>query len=116
LTACWRLALGHGIRGEALSLGVLADAYHGQGQYNLAVQSLQQALQSFKAHGADRNHALCLTKLGYAYEALGSYQQAIRHLEESLQVFRQLRLPHKVQQVQDALDRCRLRLPAGAGR
>jgi len=38
---------------------------------------------------------------------MGSYQRAIRHLQESLPVFRQLRLPHKVQQVLDALDRCR---------
>ena len=95
------------VRGEALSLGVLAEAYHGQGRYELAVQSLHQALQSFQAHGADRNQALCLMKLGQAYEAMGSYQRAIRHLEASLLVFRRLRLPHKVRQVQEALDRCR---------
>jgi DNA-binding SARP family transcriptional activator/tetratricopeptide (TPR) repeat protein/transcriptional regulator with XRE-family HTH domain len=95
------------IRGQALSLGVLADAYYGQGQYDLAVQSLHQAMQSFAAHGADRNHALCLMKLGLAYEAMGSHQQAIRHLQDSLPVFHQLRLPHKVKQVEDVLARCR---------
>jgi tetratricopeptide (TPR) repeat protein len=95
------------VRGEALSLGVLADAYQVQGRYDLAAQSLVLALQSFRAHGADRHHGLSLMKLGHAYEAMGAFPDAIRCLEESLPIFRQLQLPHKVEQAREALDRCR---------
>jgi tetratricopeptide (TPR) repeat protein len=94
------------VRGDAFAHGMLADAYHGQGRYELAIQSLLQALPPFRAHGVGRYHGLCLMKLGREYEAMGRYPEAIRYLEASLVIFRQLRMPHKVEQVQDALARC----------
>jgi DNA-binding SARP family transcriptional activator/tetratricopeptide (TPR) repeat protein len=92
--------------GEALSYGLLGDAYHGLGRYSEAASSLLKALPTFRDHGIRRFNAVCLLKLGYAYEALGS-AEAIGYLEESLEIFRQLSLPCKAQQAQQALERCR---------
>jgi tetratricopeptide (TPR) repeat protein len=98
--------VGH-VRGEALAYGILGDAYHGLGKFELAVASLLRALPVFRDHQANRFHAICMMKLGYAYEGMGSYPQAIGYLEESLVRFRELRLPHKAELAQLALDRCR---------
>jgi hypothetical protein len=56
-------------------------------------------------HGVGRPYGLCLMKLGYADEPMSRYPEAIRYLGESLPLFRQLCLPHKVKQVQQALER-----------
>jgi hypothetical protein len=46
-------------------------------------------------------------KLGRAYESLRRYPEAIGFLEESIPEFRQLSLPRKAEEAQEALDRCR---------
>jgi tetratricopeptide (TPR) repeat protein len=95
------------VRGEALSLGVLADATTDRVSTSWLCRACCGRCSLSAAHGADRHHGLCLMKLGHAYEAMGSFPEAIIHyLEESLPIFRQLQLPHKAEQVQDALDRC----------
>ena len=38
---------------------------------------------------------------------MGSYQEAIGYLEQTLLMFRQLRLPRRVEQAEQILDRCR---------
>jgi tetratricopeptide (TPR) repeat protein len=95
------------VRREALSRGVLADAYYGLGKYDLAVESLLRALPVFHDHGTHRHHALCLVKLGYAYEQMAAYPLAIGYLRESVTRFRELRLASQTEQAQQALDRCR---------
>jgi tetratricopeptide (TPR) repeat protein len=102
--------LGHSCA-EALTLGVLSDAYYGLGRYQEAADSLLQALPVFRDHSFGRFHALCLLKLGYAYAAMGS-PKAADYLKESLQKFQHLRLPRKAEEAQKALDRCQ---PACAG-
>jgi tetratricopeptide (TPR) repeat protein len=115
LAACLRgIELGRrlgDICGEALVFGMLGDAYRGLGRYEDAVSSLRRALPVFRVHSSRRYLAVCLMKLGYAYEAMGS-PEAIGYLEESLRIFRQLHLPRKVDQAQQALDRCRAALMA----
>jgi len=61
------------------------------------------------AEHAHRYHALSLLKLGHAYEGMGRYPEAISYLEQSMAMFRQLRLPRKVSEAQQALDRCQVR-------
>jgi tetratricopeptide (TPR) repeat protein len=94
------------IRGVAVSLGILGDAYQGLGRYQESASSLLRALPIFRDYHADRHHAVCLLKLGYACEAMGS-PEAIDYLEESMQIFRRLRLPCKAEEAQRALDQCR---------
>jgi tetratricopeptide (TPR) repeat protein len=81
------------VRGEALSLGVLGDAYHGLGRYGDAVDAFSEALPVFRDHFIRRHYGLCLLKLGLAQEALGNYREAAQCLTESLPAFRELRLP-----------------------
>jgi DNA-binding SARP family transcriptional activator/DNA polymerase III delta prime subunit len=95
------------VRREALSNGVLGDAYSGLGDYQLAAETLLEALPVFRDHQARRHHALCLAKLGYAYEKLCAYPQAVSYLEESVAAFLELCLPDRADQAQRALDRCR---------
>ncbi len=99
---------------EALSLGMLADAYQELGRFEEAASNLSRALPAFREQSNRRYQALCLLKLGYAHEAMRS-PLAIGYLEESLRIFRQLHLPRKADQAQQALDRCRATLrSAGA--
>jgi tetratricopeptide (TPR) repeat protein len=100
------------VRGEGHAYGVLGDTYYGLGKYELAVESLLRALPIFRDHQAHRHHALCLMKLGYAYERMRTYPLAIDYLEEGLVRFRELRLPRKAEQAQEALDRCRAAVAA----
>jgi tetratricopeptide (TPR) repeat protein len=96
------------VRGEALSLGVLGDAYQGLGRYQDAVQAFSQALPVFRDHFIRRHHGLCLFKLGCAHRALGNHRQAAQHLAESVPVFRDLRLPAYEQRALRILSECRL--------
>ncbi|HXL91209.1 MAG TPA: BTAD domain-containing putative transcriptional regulator [Streptosporangiaceae bacterium] len=99
------------VSGEALAYGMLGDAYLGLGRYEEAAAVLLRALPIFRSHSSRRFHAVCLLKLGYTYEAMGS-TEAISYLEESLRLFTELRLPRKADEARQALDRCRIALPA----
>jgi DNA-binding SARP family transcriptional activator/DNA-binding XRE family transcriptional regulator len=103
------------VRAEAEAHGVLGDAHYGLGDYATAVTHYLRALPVFRDLCAGRHHALCLEKLGRAYEAMGRYPEAIHYLKESLTDFCQLHLPDKVEQVQDALDRCHKTSGRGEG-
>jgi len=91
------------LRGQALSMGVLGDAYHGLGRYEDAVAAFERALPVFRDHFIRRHHALCLFKLGCAYGAMGDATQAERSLQESLPIFRELRLYAHEDQVRQVL-------------
>jgi DNA-binding SARP family transcriptional activator/tetratricopeptide (TPR) repeat protein len=93
-------------RCEAHAHAVLADAYYGMGNYAQAIQSSLRALPVFRDTGGERFYAAGLLRLGLAYEAAGS-PAAADCLQECLQIFGQLRLPAKVAQARQALDRCR---------
>jgi len=95
-------------RREAQARGVLGDAYRGLGQPEKAVDSWLSALPLFRSQHAYRHLALCLQRLAGAYEEMTRYPEALASLEESLLIFQRLRLPRKVDQVQDALARCRM--------
>jgi tetratricopeptide (TPR) repeat protein len=99
------------ICGKALAHGLLGDAYQGLGRYEEAAAVLQRALPIFRSHSSRRFHAVCLLKLGYTHEAMGS-PEAIGYLEESLRLFTELHLPRKADEARQALDRCRVALPA----
>jgi len=91
--------------------GRLGDAYLGLGRHQEAAAVLLRALPIFRSHSSRRFHAVCLLKLGYTYEAMGS-PEAIGYLEESLRLFTELCLPSKANEARQALDRCRIALPA----
>lgn len=93
--------------GEALSLGVLADAYSGMGRYEEAVAAYSEALPVFRDHFIRRNYALCLYKLGLAYYALAHVDRAQGCLQQSLQLFRELRLSVSAERAEKALRECR---------
>jgi DNA-binding SARP family transcriptional activator len=96
------------VRGEALSFGVLGDAYYGLGRYDDAVDAFSQALPVFRDHFIRRHYGLCLFKLGRAQQALGNYRQAAQHVTESLSIFRDLRLHAHEQRALHILRDCRL--------
>jgi tetratricopeptide (TPR) repeat protein len=81
------------LRGQALSKGVLGDAYHALGQYGNAVAAYSEALPLLRDHAIRRHYALCLFKLGCALAAMGDHKRAVSSLRESLPIFRELRLP-----------------------
>jgi tetratricopeptide (TPR) repeat protein len=91
------------LRGEALSMCVLGDAYHGLGRFEDAVAAFEQALPVFRDHFIRRFHAVCLFKLGCAHAAMGNPMQANRSLRESLPIFGELRLPAYEESVREAL-------------
>ena len=91
------------LRGEALSMAVLGDAYHGLGRFEDAVSAFEQALPVFRDHFIRRFQAVCLFKLGCAHAAMGNPMQANRSLRESLPIFRELRLPAYEESVREAL-------------
>jgi tetratricopeptide (TPR) repeat protein len=90
---------------EALASGMLGDAYRELGRYPEAVEYLLRALPVLQAHSSRRFHAVCLLKLGYAYQAMGSLE-AVGFLKESQRIFTELQLPHLVDRVGQALERC----------
>jgi DNA-binding SARP family transcriptional activator/tetratricopeptide (TPR) repeat protein len=93
---------------EAQAYAMLGDAYSGLGQHGLAVHSLLRALPILQDHQAHRHAALCLLKLGFAHESLQCYPEAISYLTESVLIFHQLSLPHKAEEAEQTLDRCRV--------
>lgn len=94
------------IRGEAIAHALLGDIYRGLGEYDLACESFEKALPTFRSHHASRFAGVCLLKLGYSCETMGRYHDAISRLEESREIFRQLRLQHRIEMAQEAIDRC----------
>ena len=94
------------LRGQALSMGVLGDAYYGLGRYQEAVRAFEQALPVFRNHFIRRLQAVCLFKLGCAYAAMGNPAQAERLLRQSLPIFGELRLPTYEDKVRQALRTC----------
>lgn len=94
------------IREEAISHGVLGDAYRGLGKFQVSIAALKHALQLLRAHHADRHTALCLLKLGYGYEGAGQFAEASRYLELARDLFNELTLEHRAELAQQALERC----------
>jgi DNA-binding SARP family transcriptional activator/tetratricopeptide (TPR) repeat protein len=103
------------VRDEAISHGVLGDAYRGLGEYRASIDALLHALSVLRAHHVDRHAAVCLLKLGYTYEDSGQVAEAIRYFEQARELFRELHLTHKVDVSQQALDRCRALRSASPG-
>lgn len=99
-----RLGVAHD---EVSALGVMSDSYLGLRRFDDAVGVLLQAWQELGSLQADRHQGLCLLKLGYAYEAMERHSDAIPCLDASLMIFRDLNLPRKIEQAQEALARCR---------
>jgi tetratricopeptide (TPR) repeat protein len=94
------------VRGEALALGLLGDAYHGLGRYQEAAQALSEALPIFRDHVNRRYHGLCLLKLGYAHQRMGEHRRAAEYLTDSLLIFQELRLRHYENRAREALADC----------
>jgi tetratricopeptide (TPR) repeat protein len=100
------------VRGEAVSLGVLGDAYHGLGRHQDAIDAFSEALPVFRDHFIRRHHGLCLLKLGCAHQALGDHRQAAQYLTESLPVLRDLRLQAYEQRALHILRDCQPTTPS----
>jgi hypothetical protein len=81
------------VTGEAFLLGMLGDAYIGQGRYLGGVDVLGTAMAVFEDRGDRWGAALCLLKQGRAYLALGRVGEAKALLERCLPIFRELDLP-----------------------
>jgi tetratricopeptide (TPR) repeat protein len=100
------------IREEAISYGVLGDAYRGLGDYRASIETLQRALPLLRSHHADRLTGLCLLKLGYGYEGTGQFIEAVRYLEQARDLFEAIGLEHKLELARQALGRCQAALPS----
>jgi transcriptional regulator with XRE-family HTH domain/tetratricopeptide (TPR) repeat protein len=99
--------IGSYVIGQAFLLGMLGDAFAGQGRYQEAVDVLSAAMAVFEQHGDRRSEALCLLKQGQAYLALGRKQQAADFLQRCFPIFRELGLPAYEDTTIRALDECR---------
>lgn len=95
------------VRDEAVSHGVLGDAYRGLGEYRASIDEFLCALSILSTHHADRHAAVCMLKLGYAYEGAGQIAEAIGSFEQARDLFHELHLTHKIEVSEQALDRCR---------
>jgi tetratricopeptide (TPR) repeat protein len=103
--------------GQAYLVGLLGDAYMGQGRYREGVKAFAQAMVEFKETGDLRGQALCLLKLGQAHIALGEQQRAAEVLQQCFPMFIELGLPAYEDAVIKALEQCRPApevTPAGA--
>ena len=59
-------------------------------QFQVAIQSLQQALTIYREIGDRQGEANSLSNLGIAYDFLGDYQKAIESHQQSLPIFQQI--------------------------
>ena len=74
--------------GEGRFLGNLGLAYYSLGQYQRAIDYLQQALEIARAIGDRNGEGGCLGNLGSAYDSLGQYQRAIDYHQQPLEIAR----------------------------
>ncbi|MBD1904664.1 tetratricopeptide repeat protein [Funiculus sociatus GB2-A5] len=74
----------------AASLNSLGNAYNSLGQYQSAIDYLQQSLAITREMSARNGEAKSLIGLGNAYNSLGQYRLAIDYLEQSLAIFREI--------------------------
>ncbi|MEH2310182.1 MAG: tetratricopeptide repeat protein [Nostoc sp.] len=68
----------------------LGNAYNYLGQYQQAIELLQQSLDIAREIGDRNSEGLSLMNLGNAYNDLGQYQQAIELLQQSLDIAREI--------------------------
>jgi len=76
--------------GEAMSLGILADAYQSLGQYHRAIEFLKQSSEISREIGYRQGEAACLGSLGNAYNCLGQFRRAIEFHQQSLEIYREI--------------------------
>jgi tetratricopeptide (TPR) repeat protein len=68
----------------------LGIAYHGLGNYSLAIQYHQQSLQLAQSHGDKNSEAKALGNLGAAYSNLGQCERAIDFYQQHLTIAREI--------------------------
>jgi tetratricopeptide (TPR) repeat protein len=83
--------------GEANSLGNLGNIYYSLGQYQQAIQFLQQQLEITKEIGDRNGEAASLHNLGLALKALGRRSESIEAFNASRKIFEELGLYHKIE-------------------
>jgi tetratricopeptide (TPR) repeat protein len=93
--------------GHAYMLGMLGDAYVGQGRCREGVEAYSEAMAEFRNSGELRGQALCLLKLGRAHLALGEPQHASEFLHQCFPMFGELGLSAHEDAAIMALDECR---------
>jgi tetratricopeptide (TPR) repeat protein len=98
--------LGPFVTSEAFLLGMLGDAYIGQGRYQDGIDVLGTAMAVFEERGDRWGAALCLLKQGRAYLALGRADEARGFLERCPPIFRELGLPAYEDAAAQALQAC----------
>jgi len=76
--------------GEGAALGGLGNAYNSLGDYQQAINYLQQSLTLTRDIGDRAGEGIALGNLGNAYYSLGDYQQAINYLQQSLTIAREI--------------------------
>ncbi|MEP0855032.1 tetratricopeptide repeat protein [Trichocoleus sp. DQ-U1] len=74
----------------AASLNSLGNAYNSLGQYQPAIDYLQQSLAISREISHPNGEAASLGNLGNAYNSLGQYQPAIDYLQQSLAITREI--------------------------
>jgi tetratricopeptide (TPR) repeat protein len=94
------------VTGEAFLLGMLGDAYIGQGRHRDGIDVLGTAMAMFEERGDRWGVALCLLKQGRAYLALGHPDEAGGLLRRCLTIFRELGLPAYEEAAAEALRAC----------
>ncbi|MCC5641639.1 tetratricopeptide repeat protein [Nostoc sp. CHAB 5824] len=73
-----------------VALNDLGNACNYQGQYERAIDFLQQSLEIAKEIGYRYGEGNSLIGLGNAYNSLGQYQRAIEFLQQSLEIKREI--------------------------
>ncbi|MEM8809650.1 MAG: tetratricopeptide repeat protein [Cyanobacteria bacterium P01_G01_bin.38] len=76
--------------GEGAALKSLGLAYHRLGQYEQAIDHLQQFLTISREIGNRQGEGTALGSLGLAYRSLGQYEQAIDHHQQFLTISREI--------------------------
>ncbi|MGI2909842.1 tetratricopeptide repeat protein, partial [Tolypothrix sp. VBCCA 56010] len=66
------------------------NAYNSLGQYQRAIEFLQQSLEISREIGDRNGEGASLGNLGNAYNSLGQYQRAIEFLQQSLEISREI--------------------------
>jgi tetratricopeptide (TPR) repeat protein len=104
VNACERFA--PYVASEAFRLGMLGDAYIGQGRHQAGIDTLAAAMALFEEQGDRWGTALCTLKQGRAYLALSRADEAKDLLQRCLPIFRELGLPAYEDAAAEALQRC----------
>ncbi len=77
-------------QGEGNSLGNLGIAYRSLGQYQRAIDHLEQQLVIVREIGDRHGEGVALGNLGIAYASLGQYQRAVGFFEQALVIAREI--------------------------